>query len=84
MTRRLRARRGLALRGSQRVSSLLLSHSTFNAFNPRNPRFDRHSNGSGTSVTFGQRRKNASSTICPSIRASGAPKQKCAAYPNAR
>jgi len=52
--------------------------------NPRNPRFDRQTRGAGSRVQLDSRRSINSKAIWPSIRASAAPKQKCAPHPNAR
>ena len=72
------------LRSLGRFGLRLAPNLTRSDLSPRNPRFERHSIGSGTSVKSPIRRKSASNTTCPSTRASGAPKQKCAAQPKAR
>src|ERR1022692_804135 len=61
-----------------------VSKVTFSAVKPRNPVFARHSHEVPTSARLGSRRRSVLKAICPSIRAKGAPKQKCAAQPNAR
>jgi hypothetical protein len=51
---------------------------------PRKPAFSRHCNLGSSKTGFLSRRKRVLKAICPSIRAKGAPKQKCAALPNAK
>ena len=60
------------------------SNLTLSDRSPRSPRFVRHTNSCGSIRNRSKARSRASNTICPSMRANGAPKQKCAAYPNAR
>jgi hypothetical protein len=57
---------------------------TGSAFKPRNPKLFLHASGPGSSSSCGRRRNKASNATCPSMRAKGAPKQKCAAHPKAR
>ena len=55
---------------------------TGGAVRPRSPRLCRQTSlAEGSSARFGSCRSNASNASCPSIRAKGAPKQKCAACP---
>ena len=51
------------------------SNDTGRATSPRSPRFWRHASGPGSSARPGSRRSSVENAICPSIRASGAPKQ---------
>jgi hypothetical protein len=51
--------------------------------NPRSPKFSRHVIGPGPSDKSLNRRNRVENAICASMRASGAPKQKCAPQPKA-
>ncbi len=55
-----------------------------NETRPRKPRLVRQVSGPGFSARSEKRRTRLSNATWPSIRASAAPKQKCAAQPNAR
>ncbi len=52
------------------------SNDTGREVRPRSPRFCRHTNGTGSSLTPGRRRRSVENATWPSMRARGAPKQK--------
>src|SRR5262245_27941554 len=66
------------------VRVLHRSKATGRALRPRSPRLLRQTSGPGSSSRRGSRRSSASNATWPSMRASGAPKQKWAAQPKAR
>src|SRR5580698_3462509 len=65
-------------------SSAGTSKRTGRPLSPRKPKFSRQTKSSHANSKFFKRRNSVLKAICPSMRASGAPKQKCAAQPNAR